>query len=79
MDITRCPICDGELQGTVTAWTSGVVVSVDDGTVSDWGSINDHLGFEDETSRWYCENDHSSAEILDALKNEEVSDEQDTH
>lgn len=61
-EITECPICGGELQGTIEQWTKGIVLD-DEGNVLDFGE-DSAVGSE---SRYYCENDHTMAEIQEAL------------
>lgn len=68
-NITKCPICDGDIQATLTerSYYSGTVIAVRDDGV--WSVESDGFVEDTETDSFdpYCENDHSIDEMLSHL------------
>ncbi len=61
--IDKCPICGGKLQATMEQFTVGVVLD-DSGDVVAFGQ-DAGVG---ESTRVYCENDHTHAEMIAKIK-----------
>ena len=70
--VTECPICGGELQATLSVYTSGVIIRRRPGAyrgieVVDAGSRDD----DGEVTSIYCENDHNEKQITEAVWGQE--------
>lgn len=61
--IDECPICGGNIQTSRTEYTKHAVLDADGGLIDD--GVDAGVGSETTV---YCQNDHSQAEMMDAVE-----------